>query len=195
MSTNTDNQPPHIAPEVRWSIGREIISVLNSCTIDLSVEQTLQELQLCVERMTFGSQSLGENMTMNDIETLMGGDVSRDMMTFVEWLHRRNIIRLLVGKNGRLLLSFCVRYYRNVRQVVCSTPIPLRESFRIKLLTYLREIYPEPTNIVFETVPSLMAGCVIDDGHKTMDLSLLSKTPKYVSKYVLAMRQARSTTP
>lgn len=192
MSMNTSNGQPPITPEVRYSIGREIISVLNSCTINISIEQTLQELQLAVERFTFGSHGSSRDMTMNDVDMLLRGDVSLDMMSFIEWLHHRKLLRLLIGKNGRLLLSFCTRYYRSVPQVKCSTPIPLRESFRIKLLTQLRMVYPEPTRIVFETVPSLMAGCVIDDGIKSADMSLQSKTPQYVRQYVAALQRMRS---
>lgn len=188
---STSNEQPRITPELRYSIGREIISVLNGCTINISLEQTLQELQLAVERFTFGSHGSSRDMTMNDVDTLLRGDVSPDMMSFIEWLHHRKLLRLLVGKNGRLLLSFCTRYYRSVPQVTCSTPIPLRESFRIRLLTQLRRIYPEPTRIVFETVPSLMVGCVINDGTKSFDMSLQSRTPYYVRQYVGALQKMR----
>lgn len=188
---NTSNGYPQISPEVRYSIGREIISVLNSCTINISIEQTLQELQLAVERFTFGSHGSSRDMTMSDVDTLLRGDVSLDMMSFIEWLHHRKLLRLLVGKNGRLLLSFCTRYYRNVPQVKCTTAIPLRESFKVKLLTQLRILYPEPTRIVFETVPSLMAGCVISDGTKNIDMSLQSRTPQYVRRYVAAVQKVR----
>ena len=189
---STDNKQVHVSPEIRGSIGREIMSVLNACTINMSAEQTLRELQLAVERLTFGSENIGEDMSMSDIDTILGGDVSTGMTTFIAWLHRRNAVRLLFGENGRLLLSFCVRYYRNIQQVRCSTPIPLRESFRIKLLTQLRILYPEPINIIFETEPSLVAGCVIDDGHKRIDMSLKSKVPVLVNKYVEATKPVRS---
>ncbi|USN96652.1 MAG: F0F1 ATP synthase subunit delta [Candidatus Nomurabacteria bacterium] len=189
---STDNKHTHVSPEVRGSIGREIMSVLNACTINMSSEQTLRELQLTVERLTFASENIGEDMSMTDVDTILGGDVSPGTMSFIAWLHKRNAIRLLFGENGRMLLSFCVRYYRNVQQVRCSTPIPLRESFRIKLLTQLRILYPEPINIIFETVPSLVAGCIIDDGHKRVDMSLQSKIPKLVSQYVDATRPVRT---
>lgn len=160
------------------------MSVLNSCTIDLSIEQTLQELQIAVERLTFGSESIGTDMTVNDIEGLLNGDVSSETMTFLKWLHHRKIVRLLIGANGRHMLTYCSEYYRKVQQVRVSTAIPLRDTFRIKLLTQLRVKYPEPARIVFETAPTLIAGCIIDDGRTRMDATLRSKSPEYIHEYL-----------
>lgn len=191
MNTNHNVPQNRVASSV--PSGREIMSVLNSCTINMSIEQTLQELQLIVERLSFGSESIGTNMSMDDIDLLLAGDISNDMIAFVVWLQKRNIIRLLIGNEGRLLLTYSVRYYRTIRQVRCSTPIQLSDSFRIKLLTQLRILYPEPTRIIFDTVPSLMAGCVIDDGHTRTDMSLKNMTPRYVGQYVATIRSMRNT--
>lgn len=188
---NTDNSTPRPIPaDAKGYIGREIISVLNSCTIDLSIEQTLQELQIAVERLTFGSQSIGSDLTLNDIDSLLNGDVSPHLMSFLRWLYHKKVLRLLVGDNGRRMLSYCSEYYRSVKQVRVSTPIPLRESFRITLLKYLRVRYPEPARIVFETSPGLLAGCVIDDGTVRADMSLQAKAPGYVGEY-LTLNQTR----
>lgn len=188
---STDANTPHpISEDVRWSIGREIMSVLNACTINLSIEQTMQELQLAVERLTFGSESMGHEMSMDDIDSLLSADISHDTMTFLAWLHRRNVLQLMIGERGRLMLSYCARYYRSVREVRCSTPIPLRESFRITLLSQLRVAYPEPARIVFETVPSLLAGCVIDDGQKRRDMSLQGMMPNYVNEFLATKKDS-----
>jgi hypothetical protein len=187
MNTD-DNIPKSIPTDAKGYIGREIISVLNSCTIDLSIEQTLQELQIAVERLTFGSQSIGNDLTLNDIDSLLNGDVSPHLMSFLRWLHHKRILRLLVGDNGRRMLSYCSEYYRSVKQVRVSTAIPLRESFRITLLQYLRIRYPEPTRIVFETSPGLLAGCVIDDGIVRSDMSLQNKSPDFISEYLASRR-------
>lgn len=190
MNTVDNTQRP-IPADAKVYIGREIISVLNSCTIDLSIEQTLLELQIAVERLTFGSQSIGNDLSLNDIDSLLNGDVSPHIMSFLRWLHHKRILRLLVGDNGRRMLSYCSEYYRSVKQVRVSTAIPLRESFRINLLKYLRIRYPEPTRIVFETSPGLLAGCVIDDGSVRADMSLQNKSPGFINEYLAAHQEQK----
>ena len=183
MNTVNNSQSANTA-DTKSLIGREIMSVLNSCTIDLSIEQTLQELQISVERLTFGSESIGFDMSVSDMEGLLNGDVSPQTMTFLKWLHHRKILRIMIASNGRHMLTYCNEYYRKVQQVRISTAIPLRESFRIKLLTQLRLNYPEPARIVFETAPSLIAGCIIDDGKKRMDGTLLNRSPNHIHEYL-----------
>jgi len=192
---NTDNSAMQgISNDTKWSIGREILSVLNSCTINLSKEQTLQELHLAVERLPLGSESIGPNLSVNDIENLLNGDVSADFMSFLQWLHHRKIIGLMVGNNGRLMLSFCSEYYRSVQQLQITTPISLSESFRIRLLEQLRVKYPEPARIVFETAPSLVAGCIIDDSRHRTDMSLRNKAPKLIGELLAAYQSQRTAT-
>lgn len=190
MNTD-DNTAKSIPADAKGYIGREIISVLNSCTIDLSIEQTLQELQISIERLTFGSQSIGNDLSLNDIDNLLSGDVSPHLMSFLRWLHHKRILRLLVGDNGRRMLSYCTEYYRSVKQIHVTTAIPLRETFRITLLKHLRIRYPEPTRIVFETSPGLLAGCIIDDGTLRSDMSLKARYPNYIGEYLAAHRSNR----
>lgn len=188
---NTDNNKHTISDDTRWSIGREIISVLNSCTINLSVEQTLLELQISVERLTFGSESIGTDMTINDIDGLIAGDVSSDMIAFLRWLHHKRVLRIMMGANGRRFLAYCSEYYRKVQQVEVMTAIPLRDEFRIKILVHLRMKYPEPTRIVFSASPSLMAGCIVDDGNKRVDMSLLNRSPAFIGEYLKSQSTQR----
>ena len=181
---NTASNQPTIPDDVRGAIGREIMSVLNACTIDVPIEQTIQELQVAIERLSFGGETMGPDISMDDIDTLLNGDISAGTMQFINWLQERKSLSILMGQRGNMFLAFCIRYYRTIREVKCITPVVLSEGFRISLLGQLRTIYPEPTRILFDVSPSLVAGCVIDDGEKRTDMSLRSASPSLVRRFI-----------
>ncbi|MFZ2544370.1 MAG: hypothetical protein WAW80_00095 [Candidatus Saccharimonadales bacterium] len=185
---NKENNDNRQTSDSQQAIGREVMSVLNSCTLNMPKEQTLQELLIVVERLTFSRESMGSDLSMATVEDVLGGDVTPDIIEFVHWMHRRKLLGLLVGENGRTFLRFSTRYYRSIKEVRCITPITISESYKIKLLTHLRMIYPEPARIVFEVVPSLILGCIIDDGVDRVDMSLMSESPQLIKKYITALK-------
>lgn len=187
---NTDNSRPPSNPSS--AISREVVKALDESSIHMPIDQMLQELQLIVERLTFGMNTgqSGTQPALNtgDIGTLLGTDVSPALTTFVLWLNSRNMLRLLSGKNGRHFLSFCVQHYSSVKEIRCSVPISLSEGMRQSLLGHLRRLYPEPARIIFEVAPSLVAGCVIHDGESVTDMSLAGRLPELVGAYIAAAR-------
>lgn len=182
---NTENNTSAPPNKANHSLGREIIYVLNSCMLNVPIGQTLRELQIAIERLTFAHDAAKEKgLTLHEIDNLLGGDISPGAMDFIKWLHTRKLVRVLVGQNGRLFLEHCVRYYRTIQEVHCITAINLDDETRIKVLERLRLMYPEPTRIVFSSQASLVVGCVIDDGEKVTDMSLKSKMPNLIRNYI-----------
>jgi len=190
---STDSKSVQTPSEEQLAKAQEIMSVLNACTLNMPKEQTLQELHIIVERLTFIKESREGDLSESIIEDVLGGDVSEDVMKFVRWMYHRKVLGLLTGQHGRVFLRYSTRYYRKIKEIHCITAVALRESSRIKLLTHLRTIYPEPARIVFEEAPSLVLGCVIDDGTNRVDMSLMNESPRLIHKYITSLRPTRSS--
>lgn len=188
MSMNTANNHPPLRVDGDESIGRQLVRALDAHAIHLPLDQTMQELQVIVERVTFGSESIGDAMKSSDIRGLLEGDISPEMLSFVSWVCDQGLARLFAGASGRHFLSFCVQYYRDIQEVICKVAVALSAPARMRLLAELRGIYPEPTRIIFEPTPSLLAGCSISDGHAVTDMSLEHQMVPLVAEYVAARR-------
>lgn len=164
--TSTANVPPLIS---------QAIAQLDEFTQNVPIETMLKELHLVIERLTFHQNTTKKETQLDrqDIESLLGSDVSRSMFDFMVWCTENKLLKLFVGYGGQVFLSYCAKHYRYVGEVVFTTSVELSDTFRFTVSEQLRQMYPFPARLIFKVQPSLVAGFVLTTHEgKTADFSL-----------------------
>ncbi len=157
---------------------------LDQATKRLPVAQLLSELQIAVERISFSSiharspQSTPEFII--ELDMLFENEISEDLLQFIHWLASLNALSVLADRTGTLFLNYCIKQYRNVPEVRFITPIELSAENRQYVAQRLDRLYPSPSRVVYEVMPSLVAGFIIHDGSKTVDRSLRSHMTRII---------------
>ncbi len=157
---------------------------LDLMTCHLPIKQLLSEIQVVIERLSFSEISdrykNDQVAQKNEVDLLFEGEISDSMLDFVHWLIEKNGLGILSDKIGRMFLEYCIKAYKGAPEVKLITAVQLDDEFAKKLINKLRTLYPAPTRIVYYIAPNLVAGIVIKDGTKTIDLSLNSFMVKAV---------------
>ncbi len=157
---------------------------LDQMTCHLPIKQLLSEIQVVIERLSFSeicerykNDQVGQK---NEVDMLFEGEISDAMIDFLHWLIEKNGLKILSDRVGRLFLEYCIKAYKDAPEVKLITAVQLNDEFAKKLINKIRILYPAPTRIVYYIAPNLVAGIVIKDGSKTIDLSLNSFMVKAV---------------
>ncbi len=157
---------------------------LDLMTCHLPIKQLLSEIQIVIERLSFSEINVryknDQTAQKNEVDILFEGEVSDAMLDFVHWLIEKNGLGVLSDRVGRLFLEYCIKAYKDAPEVKLITAVELDDEFAKKLINKIRILYPAPTRIVYYIAPNLVAGIVIKDGSKTIDLSLNSFMVKAV---------------
>lgn len=162
---------------------------LDQATRRLPVSQLISELQVAVERVSFSGihrlkpQSSQEFAT--EIDLLFDGEISEDMLQFIYWLASFDALSILADKTGELFINFCIKQYRSMSEVRFITSVELPTETRQFIAEKLAALYPEHTRVVYEVMPSIVAGFVIRDGSKVIDRSLRSHMMSATKQHVM----------
>lgn len=154
-----------------------LLNQLDITTAHLSVDQLLSELQIVVERMSFSGLNESQqwedpNLLTAQIGILFEGEISTEMLDYIQWLREKSLLGIVMGSNGILFLNYCIKKYKNLPQIKFITPLPASLSLREYIRQRILPAYPAGARLVFVTKPSLVAGFVIDDGVRSIDRSL-----------------------
>jgi len=167
---------------------------LDHMTCHLPIKQLLSEIQIIIERLSFSEicerYKNDQVAQKNEVDMLFEGEVSDAMLDFVHWLIEKNGLGVLSDKAGRMFLGYCIRSYKDAPEVKLITAVQLDNEFAKTLINKLRILYPAPTRIVYYIAPNLVAGIVIKDGSKTIDLSLNSFMVKTVKQRITSTAKA-----
>jgi len=175
----------------------QILDQLDMATASLSTSQLLFELQVIVERLSFTKlddtikQCSQENLAKIDL--LFDGEISNGMLSFVHWLAKYGILKILVDDTGCIFLNYCIKKYKQIPEIKFIAPIQLSDETKCYILKQLRLIYPQPARIIHEVAPSLSAGFIIQNGAEIIDRSLRSKIIQSVKPYILKQYQSSVT--
>jgi len=171
----------------------QILDELDLATSSLPINQLLAELLVVVERLSFtGIHDAIQQYSLENIakiDLLFEGEVSDGMLSFIHWLAKYNMLKVLVDDTGSIFLNYCIKKYKQIAEVKFITPIQLSDETKSYTLGRLRLIYPQPARIIYEVIPSLSAGFVIQDGTKIVDRSLHTKITQSVKPYILKQCQ------
>jgi hypothetical protein len=184
---STEANPSQASPSTQQFL-RAILAKLDELTIASRIESTLGELQVCIERINFHMSVHPNDTTISSdsLSVLLQSDVSAQMHEFVQWSIDQGYLKIFIGKVGRVFLSYCVRYYKTVPEVIVQTPIPLSDATIRYLSQQLRPVHPYPSRLVFVTNKSLIAGCVITTPIKTYNYSLSHEMSADIKRYTKA---------
>lgn len=160
-----------------------VLQEFDTRTMTLSVDQLLAELQIAVERVSFSTSSgkplVYSSASIAQIDMLFDGEISDEMLGYVQWLFQNQFLNVLVGDTGLLFLNECIKRYRNLVQVRIITAVPLQDSLKNHMREQLSGQYPKGSRFVFEVNSTVVAGFIIDDGTRRIDKSLQTfKTQK-----------------
>jgi hypothetical protein len=184
MLMNTENNSLSSGHKPKLSLDEEVIKALDTYTMHMPISQVLQELQIAIERLTFSGADVAGSLTIANIEILLKKDLSPSILEFIDWVHKRKIMNVLFDKGGRMFLAFCNDYYSRITEVQCFVPIDTAPTFRTRIIQLLRPVYPEPQRIIFHTSPTLICGCIIDDGAQKIDLSLQRNARDLIATHI-----------
>lgn len=166
----------------------QILNQLDSATASLPVNQLLAELQVVIERLGFtslhNSKQQHSTETLAELDLLFEGEVSDGMLSFVHWLAESDMLRLLVDDTGRIFLNHCIKRYSQITEIKFITPVQLSTTTKQYTSERLRSLYPPPARIIYEVMPSLSAGFVIQDGTRTVDRSFRSNMIQSIKPYM-----------
>jgi len=158
---------------------QQMLDELNRATERLPVDQFLSELQLIIERISFSQLHLNRqqqvSVTIAQIDMLFQGEISTEMLGFVQWLREANLLHVIADKPGLLFLNYCIKKYKGMTQVRFVSAVSLDTTLRDYVWQSILKLYPANTRLIFEVNPSLVAGFIIEDGAKTVDKSLRSQ--------------------
>lgn len=174
MSMNTETDSPAATPDISQSLVPQVIAELDRLTTHMPVDTMLSELLAVVERLTFSgvTRNVRREPPRRVVEGLLQHDISKEVLEFTLWMADHKLLQFLSDQGGRWFLAYCNKYYSQIKQVLFITAIELKSEKRAHVLERLRHIYPAPARIVFQISPSILAGCIIDDGSKRTDYSL-----------------------
>lgn len=154
-----------------------------------SVGEVLSDLQLVVERISFSS--IATNTKNQDAEylktkvsQLLDVDVPKQVIAFCNLLIDKKILILLDGERGRYFISHCSKRLKSIPQVDIFVPCKIHLATKHSLAEKIQKMYSHEVRVVFNTSPSVVAGFVIRDGSKTIDLSLGSASNVLISKHI-----------
>lgn len=186
--TNAIDVPPVI---------REALSQLDEFTQNMPVDEMVKELHLIIERLTFHSNTSRRQRELGaqDIEALLGSDVSRSMFDFMVWSADHKLLKLFQGDAGQVFLSYCAKHYRHIGEVTVTTPVSLSDVFTFTISEQLRQVHPFPTRLIFRTEPSLVAGVVIKTSDDLHDYSLRKSMLSDISAYLRAQPTPNRKSP
>jgi F0F1-type ATP synthase delta subunit len=184
---NTENNTAPVAVQTKKFLDM-ILKELDALTVASRTETTLNELQVCIERITFHLTAHPQDTTISPdiLVQLLQTDVSKEMQQFIEWAVSHGFVKLFIGNVGRAFLSYCSRYYRGMPEIIVQTPVPISESFSTILTQELRAAHPYPARIIFQTERSLIVGCVITTPQRTYDYSVRRTMTSNIALYVKA---------
>ena len=172
----------------------QILDQLDLSTASLPTAQLIAELQVVVERLSFTDlhDAIGQYSQENlaKIDLLFEGEISDGMLSFVHWLAKYNLLKVIVNDTGNIFLNYCIKKYNQISEVKFITPIQLSDEAKCYTLGRLRLIYPKPARIIYEVMPSLSAGFIIQNGAKIIDRSLRTKIIQSVKPYILKQYQS-----
>ncbi len=155
-----------------------VITKLDEATKDLPVDQLISELQLVVERISFSQleskKSRGTPVTIAEINLLLDGEISAEVLGFVQWMSAQNMLSMISDSNGLLFLDYCIKKYKKIIQIKFTTAISLDDTTKETIKARLLPTYPVGTRMIFNTSPSIVAGFILDDGQVSADKSLRS---------------------
>ncbi len=167
---------------------QQIFIGLQSATTGLPIAQLLAELQIAVERLSFSDVFTPNTRSAADlsadIKLLFEGEISDDLLSFVQWLAENNLLGVLAGRTGRLFLNYCMSAFEKITEVKFITPIHLSSEMQIKTTQSLRNLYPAPARIVYRVMPSITAGFILQDDTQTIDRTLRSKMTTSIPSYL-----------
>lgn len=156
----------------------EMISQLQQATARLPVTQIMSELQTIVERISFAGlhhhHPQASPEALAELDLLLNDEVSDDFMNYVHWLASKEALEVLADQTGHIFLNYCVKFYKQVSEVRFITAVELSNDFRQVVAHTLATVYPPPARIVYEVMPSIAAGFVIQADGTTVDKSLRS---------------------
>jgi F0F1-type ATP synthase delta subunit len=154
----------------------EALQFIETISRNVSMEITLTELQLVVERMSFSGlaerQPQDDVATMAEIDLYFRDELREPMVSFLHWMASRNMLGVLSGRAGLVFLDHCIKKYAKVSEVVITTAVSLDADYEQHLADRLRAVHPLPARILFAVQPNLVAGLTIDVGHLRIDRSL-----------------------
>lgn len=184
---NDENNIPEMP--AAQSLGQDVlVGELNRLTQHYSKKMTLSELQLVVERITFGLTMKSTPKTpeelLQNVHVLLADDVSVEMLAFVDWVIDQQSVGSLQAEAGRAFLNHTIQYLHSIEEIIVATPVALGDSHRRRVVTNLRAVHPDPARIIFETKPSLLLGCTISAGNTVYDYSLVHSANNRMKEYV-----------
>lgn len=156
----------------------ELLAQFEQDTAHLPVAQIISELQIAIERISFTGLHNSNQQALPEldaeIDQLLQGEVSDTILAYIHWLASRGALGVFADQTGRMFLSYCIKLYKDSVEIKFITPIELSSSFREVIAAKLGRMYPPPARVVYEVMPSLVAGFVIQTGTATVDKSLRS---------------------
>ena len=168
-----------------------VVYRLDQATKRLPIAQLLSELQIAVERISFSGvhrkNPQSEPEFIAELDMLFDGEVSEDLLEFIHWLASLNALGVLADRTGYLFLNYCTKQYGEITEVRFITPVDLPTESRQYIAERLGTVYPAPARVVYEVMPSIVAGFVIHDGSTTIDRSLRSHMARTVKPRIIDM--------
>lgn len=165
-----------------------IVNTLDGMTVSLGESQILSELQTIIERVSFSklhqnSQVRGPISTA-EIDLLFDGQISPEMLFFTHWLSEHKLLRVVTDDAGVAFFSYCVKYYRNIREITFTSATILTRQLQDSIRKQLANRYDTAIRIIFEISPSIIAGFIIDDGTAHIDRSLRTFSNRHMPTYL-----------
>ena len=192
MSMSTETKVPSVATAA--SSVDVVIEMLEQLTAHMSAAQLLAELQLAVERLAFSQlhvRKLEGDELLAELDILFVGELSEGILKFIRWLAEQGKINVLYGRPGVLFLDHCIKVYDQITEVHFVTAVELHASTMRSVTARLGMIYTEPHRVVYDVMPSLVAGFVIQDGSKVIDKSLRTMMAHKINQRVHGRRKAK----
>lgn len=167
---------------------RQIFVKLDVSTAVLSVDQLISELQVVVERMSFSGLhktfKKGDAAALAEIDLMFEGEISMPILSFVYWLADNDGLSVLADKTGHFFLDTCIKRYKSITEIRFATAIELTDETKQSIVHDLYKVYQEPSRVIFEVIPSIVAGFIIRDGAKVIDKSLKTMSTQAIKKYL-----------